>query len=294
MAVNWDKFSNAVERKKQIIFLVNESVLEAGTKWVWVGTCRERSSMTQVIEKTIDAFKKRHYIADIAVITFGKGANLLLPYTDIEEVNVGEQIIKPIEELPYPTTASFGTGLVATKEYIEDADDAPKDVYRPTVILVTSTQPSPGWEKYFEEFVNDGRSAKSQRIVLYTPNRNATTYSFSGTFGKNTEEATDFVTVYSTFLTPKKLTAAELRRDYNIELSEVPSAVNTFAETGFCFREEEYIGENNGIFDEIANLLTFEPLEEETLVDVKKTESNIPVLSDAAFDGKNDDEDSFI
>ncbi len=250
--------------------------------------------MTQVIENVVDAFKERHYIADIAVITFGKGANLLLPYTDIEEVNVGEQIIKPIKELPYPTTASFGTGLMATKEYIEDADDAPKDIYRPTVILVTSTQPSPGWEKYFEEFINDGRSAKSQRIALYIPRKNKITYSFSGAFGKNTEEATDFVTVYSLILNPKQLTAAELKRDYSIELPEVPSAVNTFAETGFCFFEQEFISGNSGIFDEIANLLTFEPLEEETLVDVKKTESNIPALSDAAFDGKNDDEDSFI
>lgn len=60
----------------------------------------------------------------------------------------------------------LGTAFKMAKAMIEDKDVVPSRAYRPTVVLVSDGQPNDSWEEPLQAFINDGRSAKCDRMAM--------------------------------------------------------------------------------------------------------------------------------
>ena len=262
MAMNWEKYTKPVERRKPIIFLINESVSFAGHSFGSAyGCCCERTVIAQSVYRLINHFRDNNIRADVAVVGFGSQVNLILPYTDISIIET-DKLKTQIEKLPIPKAAVFGTGLLAVKDFLEDLEETPKDIYRPTVILITTNEPSCGWESCFEEFVSSGRSAKSQRLAICIPKEQKKSFFF--------EEG------------------VENENGVGYEITN--KAVKKFAEKGMILKCESSVF----LYDEPSTMtewLSFDLLEEKE--DIIQ-EIDIPVLEDVVFDGDSIDEDSFI
>lgn len=94
----------------------------------------------------------------LAVITFDNNAHLHLPLDFVENVTWNK------------LSAAGGTNLAAAlkmaKEMIEDRKVIPSRSYRPAVILVSDGRPNYGWEKSMSNFIDNGRSQKSDRMSM--------------------------------------------------------------------------------------------------------------------------------
>lgn len=259
MAMNWDKYTKPVERRKPIIFLVNASATNPSSIWSGEKCCCERSAVASVISYLINDFIKNNIRADVSIIAFGNEVNLVLPYTDV--INC-ESAFGLLKEYPVSKGAAvFGTGLLAVKEMLEDFDETPQNIYKPTVILVTTNEPSMGWESCLEEFKSDGRSAKSQRLAIYiSKDRSA-----EGVFE---EERSNMDRIES-------------------------KAVKEFASRTVGVYLSDYVGAS--WTKDITSVLSFEIMDEEqAIVEIEKVESDIQILENSKFDGNGIDKDSFI
>ena len=70
----------------------------------------------------------------------------------------------------YDLSASGGTPLGTVfkmaKAMIEDKNVVPSRAYRPTVILVSDGQPTDKWEQPLNDFIDNGRSSKCDRMAM--------------------------------------------------------------------------------------------------------------------------------
>lgn len=283
MAVNWEKYSKPVERRKPVIFLMNMSANE-NSSWPGNSCCCERHVLREVIFKLIDDFKSHNYRIDVSIVGFGSGVNLILPYTDICKIDMSK-LYEKLAKSDTPNSAVFGTGLLAVKDMLEDLEETPENIYVPTVILLTTNEPSPGWEGCLEEFTKEGRSSKCQRMAIYSDRK---------------DKDTRFIISDKTEINGK-VSNSKLREKVFFE-NETSSesdkiknnAVKAFAECGMkiCFSSSPMSATDIAC---VVEQLSFEILDEEkALVEVKKEVEDIPILENAEFDGNSMDEDSFI
>lgn len=94
----------------------------------------------------------------VSIITFGSEVTLhqhLASANDIEW-----------HALTAGGTTPLGVALGMAKAMIEDKDVVPSRAYRPAVVLVSDGQPDNGWKGALREFVNEGRSAKCDRMAM--------------------------------------------------------------------------------------------------------------------------------
>lgn len=118
-------------------------------------------SLNDAVRKMLGTFRREESQASeflISVITFGGTASLAQPPT-------------PASELAYTDlSADGGTPLGAAidlaKALIEDRERTPGRAYRPLVVLVSDGVPTDSWEDKLDQFINDGRSAKCDRMAL--------------------------------------------------------------------------------------------------------------------------------
>ena len=94
----------------------------------------------------------------VSIITFGGTASLAYSPT-------------PASELAYTSlNADGGTPLGAAidlaKTLIEDREQTPSRAYRPLVVLVSDGVPTDSWETRLDHFIQEGRSAKCDRMAL--------------------------------------------------------------------------------------------------------------------------------
>lgn len=94
----------------------------------------------------------------LSIVTFGADTRLVLPPTPASDVRFTD--LQPAGETP------LKDALLIAKRLVEDRAQIPGRAYRPLVILVSDGQPDAGWEKAFDDFVNNGRSAKCDRMAL--------------------------------------------------------------------------------------------------------------------------------
>lgn len=93
-----------------------------------------------------------------AIITFGGEVKLYQPLSSAGSIQW--------HDLSASGGTPLGTALKMAKAMIEDKDVVPSRAYRPTVVLVSDGQPTDSWEKPLNEFINDGRSAKCDRMAM--------------------------------------------------------------------------------------------------------------------------------
>lgn len=299
MAVNWEKYNKPVERRKPVIFLMNMSATEPGSRWSGEASCCERSLLRHIILDLIKDFKKNNLRVDVSIVGFGSGVNLLLPYTDICKIELNK-LQETLDKFQVQSSAVFGTGLLAVKDMLEDAEETPENIYVPTVILLTTNEPSPGWENYLLEFVKEGRSSKCQRMAIFADcNDKNKTIEFGEKFFKDDlkEEKNKDEQFKNAF--GFSLEAVMGRLDSFKQSNEKTSKIKNKASYAFADYGLQICFQPSGITEtemyKIRKKLSFEILDEEQpLIEVKKENVDIPILENAEFDGNNMDEDSFI
>ena len=94
----------------------------------------------------------------VAIITFG------------EEVKLHQALASASDIQWHDLSASggtpLGTAFKMAKAMIEAKDVVPSRAYRPTVVLVSDGRPGDSWENPLQAFINEGRSAKCDRMAM--------------------------------------------------------------------------------------------------------------------------------
>lgn len=94
----------------------------------------------------------------VAIITFGEQVKLHQPLASASAIHWSD--------LSSGGMTPLGTALQMAKGMIEDKDVIPSRAYRPTVVLVSDGAPNDAWEKPLNDFINDGRSSKCDRLAM--------------------------------------------------------------------------------------------------------------------------------
>ncbi len=94
----------------------------------------------------------------VAIITFGSEVKLHQPLASANTIQWNA--------LSTGGMTPLGTALEMAKAMIEDKDVVPSRAYRPTVVLVSDGQPNDDWKDVMQKFVNEGRSAKCDRMAM--------------------------------------------------------------------------------------------------------------------------------
>jgi uncharacterized protein YegL len=94
----------------------------------------------------------------VAIITFGSQVKLHQPLASASTIHW--------QDLSADGMTPLGSALQMAKAMIEDKDVLPSRAYRPTVVLVSDGGPNDAWEKPLNAFINDGRSAKCDRMAM--------------------------------------------------------------------------------------------------------------------------------
>ncbi|HTZ28340.1 MAG TPA: VWA domain-containing protein [Streptosporangiaceae bacterium] len=178
------------------------------------------SSLNDAVRKMLGTFRKKESQASeflVSIITFGGTASLAYSPT-------------PASELAYTNlSADAGTPLGAAidvaKALIEDREKTPSRAYRPLVVLVSDGVPTDSWESRLDHFIQDGRSAKCDRMALgigreaYTGPGRATLERFIAGTEHHVFEAKDAGEIHNFF---KFVTMSVVSRSLSQNPNEVP------------------------------------------------------------------------
>ena len=94
----------------------------------------------------------------VAIITFGSQVKLHQPLASASAIHW--------QDLSADGMTPLGTALQMAKAMIEDKDVVPSRAYRPTVVLISDGGPNDAWEQPLHAFINEGRSAKCDRMAM--------------------------------------------------------------------------------------------------------------------------------
>ena len=155
------KFASSKAKPLPIILLLDESNSMSGDKI-------ER--LNEAVRKMLNSFKKEETQASeflVSVIGFGGD------YGDGMDGKSAKVHNEPTAaaEIQFDGVAAYGwtplgEALKLAKGIIEDKEKTPSRAYRPLVILVTDGLPTDDWKGPFFDFVENGRSAKCDRMAL--------------------------------------------------------------------------------------------------------------------------------
>ena len=95
----------------------------------------------------------------VAVITFGGTADILLPLTAAHN-------IENINDLPATGGTPMGEAFTLAANMIEDKELLPSRAYKPVVILVSDGHPTDNFAPGMELLMNGERSAKATRFAM--------------------------------------------------------------------------------------------------------------------------------
>ena len=118
-------------------------------------------SLNDAVRKMVGTFTKEESQANeflVSIITFGGTASLASPPT-------------PASDLAYANLSAdggtpLGAAIDVAKALIEDREQTPGRAYRPLVVLVSDGVPTDSWEGKLDHFIQEGRSAKCDRMAL--------------------------------------------------------------------------------------------------------------------------------
>lgn len=94
----------------------------------------------------------------VSIITFGSEVTLHQPLASANDIQW--------QTLSASGMTPLGVALEMAKAILEDKNVVPSRAYRPTVVLVSDGQPSDSWKGALRDFVNEGRSAKCDRMAM--------------------------------------------------------------------------------------------------------------------------------
>lgn len=149
------KYSMPETRRLPVILLLDVSGSMQGQKI---------EELYKAVNEMIEAFAAqavKETEINVAVFTFGAKVDLHTPYTPVAELKE-----KGISRFNANGCTPLGLVLQMAKDYIEDKEVTFGSDYSPAVVLVSDGQPNDSWEKPMQDFINSGRSSKSQRLAV--------------------------------------------------------------------------------------------------------------------------------
>jgi len=118
--------------------------------------------LNQAVEAMIKEFKKAETMETfikLSIITFGNNGVQL--HTPLEEVSKIEY-----KSLDIGGSTPMGTALKMAKSMIEDKSIFKGRDYRPTIVLLSDGEPNDDWKGPLDDFINNGRSSKCDRMAV--------------------------------------------------------------------------------------------------------------------------------
>jgi uncharacterized protein YegL len=120
------------------------------------------SSLNEAVSKMLATFKKEETQASeflVSIIAFG-GSNARI---------VNEPL--PASQIEYSRLSAnggtpLGSAITIAKSLIDDKEKTPSRAYRPLVVLASDGAPTDNWESKFNDFIENGRSSKCDRMAL--------------------------------------------------------------------------------------------------------------------------------
>ncbi len=94
----------------------------------------------------------------VSIITFGDDTRMALEPTPASDVR--------FTTLHASGNTPLGRALDIAKTLIEDKTQIPSRAYRPLVVLVSDGEPNDDWEDRLTDFIQNGRTAKCDRMAL--------------------------------------------------------------------------------------------------------------------------------
>jgi uncharacterized protein YegL len=117
--------------------------------------------LNEAVRKMLGTFTKEGSQANeflVSVITFGGTATLRQAPMPVSAFKY--------DNLPAEGGTPLGSAIDVAKALLEDREQIPSRAYRPLVVLVSDGEPTDSWESKLATFIQDGRSAKCDRMAL--------------------------------------------------------------------------------------------------------------------------------
>jgi uncharacterized protein YegL len=146
------KFTSAKAKPLPVILLLDVSGSMSGEKI---------RNLNGAVRDMLDAFRATENSETeiwTAIITFGAQVTLHQSLVRADTIQW--------RDLSADGSTPLGVALQMAKAMIEDKEVVPSRAYRPTVVLVSDGQPDTGWKTPLNKFINDGRSAKCDRMAM--------------------------------------------------------------------------------------------------------------------------------
>lgn len=146
------KFTRTTARLLPVILLLDTSGSMSGGKI---------AALNQSVREMLEAFRKEgaqdHQIV-VSIVTFGGTAQIHVPLTPVAQI--------AWNDLQADGGTPMGSALSIAKSMIDDKEALPSRAFRPAVVLVSDGQPTDQWQTPLHAFVNEGRSAKCDRMSM--------------------------------------------------------------------------------------------------------------------------------
>ena len=120
------------------------------------------NTLNKAVEAMLSEFKKAETMETfikLSIITFGNnGVNLHTPLEEVSKID--------FEALEVGGSTPMGTALKMAKAMIEDKEIFKGRDYRPAIVLLSDGAPTDNWEEPMDDFINNGRSRKCDRMAV--------------------------------------------------------------------------------------------------------------------------------
>ncbi len=164
MAIDLSKFKKKVEKKLPILFLVEED---------------DKSNISaDLVKDILNACLERNIHTEFMLFSYGLEWTLKFPkpnnkvphYANLEGVKL-DDAWHIIANITASKQTFLGSALEVSKAILDDPDTTKPGRYKPVVIIIASKIPAQGWEDYFVDLLNNGRSSNAQ-VYWLNKNRN--------------------------------------------------------------------------------------------------------------------------
>ena len=160
MNLDYNDYQEEEIRALPTILLIDTS----GSMGMDLGGAKKIDKLNEAVKKMMNKFDELEQFERfirVTVIAFDNNVRL------IGQVHSEPaKLLQNFMELTSQGMTYLGLALDEAKSILEDPTKTPKRWYKPVVILVSDGEPNGNWEAPLDNFIGEGKSAKSQRFAV--------------------------------------------------------------------------------------------------------------------------------